>query len=268
MNVRVLFLASSPNASTDLNDWRRLRIHLARVHTERECLKQVLRFLDTDRLQFAGYEPAHDRVQLYLNAVFSRLNRPTFDGLPQDSLARAMEDQSEAITEEMRDRVLGQMASARQALQAKAQTGLATRGPIVNYTFEKEVVMTGGNIGGSYNQKVVVGPGGTIQGSVANGVIQDSIKSIESSDANDELKAELKKLTALVQDMVGHLDETQAKRAANQLKTLTDEATAPSPDPKWYSVSSKGLLDAAEFAGEFAGKIGASLASITKILGF
>jgi hypothetical protein len=110
--------------------------------------------------------------------------------------------------------------------------------------------------------------GASIHGPVVNGVIRDSFNVIEKSNASTELKAELTNLTTLVAQMVEKLDKERATEATRDLKALTEEATSPTPRRRWYELSSAGLLEAAKFVGEFAGKLTASVGAVTKLLGF
>ncbi|MEO6528997.1 MAG: hypothetical protein ABIP93_20430 [Gemmatimonadaceae bacterium] len=269
VSVRVLFLAVPRAARHATSEQRHVRLHLARVHTERECLKEVLRLIDLERLIVDPTVPGGKRLGDYLRAVFSRLNRPSYEGLPQESLARAMEDGYDAITEEQRDRIMSRLELARPAVVRDTGAALATNGGITNNIFTEHFNMSnGGIIGGSNNQIVTLGAGASVHGPVVNGAISDSFNTIEKSGASPELKAELTNLTKIVAEMAEKLDKEKATDVTRDLKALTDAATAPTPRRKWYELSSAGLLEAASFAGEFAARLTGSLASVTKLLGF
>ena len=49
---------------------------------------------------------------------------------------------------------------------------------------------------------------------------------------------------------------------ADRLKELTKGVTSGTPDRAWYSVSSKGLLEAAKFVKDFSAEIGGTLKNI------
>jgi hypothetical protein len=269
VSVRVLFVAVPRAARHGAAVHLQLRTHLARVHTERECLKEVLRLIDIERLPIDAASPSGERLQDYLRAAFRRLNRPTFEGLPQESLARAMEDGYDAITEEQRDRIMSRLAKARPSVMREATAGLATSAGVATNIFAETImVSSGGIVGGSGNQVVNLAAGASIHGPVVNGVIRDSFNVIEKSNASTELKAELTNLTTLVAQMVEKLDKERATEATRDLKALTEEATSPTPRRRWYELSSAGLLEAAKFVGEFAGKLTASVGAVTKLLGF
>jgi len=50
--------------------------------------------------------------------------------------------------------------------------------------------------------------------------------------------------------------------AADRLKELAEGVTSGTPDRAWYSVSSKGLLEAATFVKNFSGEIAGSLMNL------
>ena len=49
---------------------------------------------------------------------------------------------------------------------------------------------------------------------------------------------------------------------ADRLKELTEGVTSGTPDRAWYSVSSKGLLEAAKFVKDFSAEIGGTLKNL------
>jgi hypothetical protein len=87
---------------------------------------------------------------------------------------------------------------------------------------------------------------------VAADTINNSFNKVAASDAPDELKGHLEQLNAAVKDMVQRLPEAQQKQAAQDLKTLTDEALSEEPRKKWYELSAGGLIEAAKTVGEIA----------------
>ena len=98
-------------------------------------------------------------------------------------------------------------------------------------------IFVGGNVAGN----MVVGN----ENKVVN-EIQNSYNRIETSTIQPELKETLKLLAEAVDVMTRSLPEEQAAEAAEDLGRLVDEATKPSPNKKWYSVSIDGLIKAAE----------------------
>jgi internalin A len=54
------------------------------------------------------------------------------------------------------------------------------------------------------------------------------------------------------------------KMVADRLKELTEGVASGTADRAWYSVSSKGLLEAAEFVKDFSGEIAGTLNNLGK----
>ena len=91
----------------------------------------------------------------------------------------------------------------------------------------------------------------TIHGSVvAAENIKNSFNVIEKAPIQDNLKQQLKQLTQAVEAMTQALPKEQAEEVADDMKRLADEATKPTPNKKWYSVSIDGLTKAAKNLGE------------------
>jgi hypothetical protein len=96
--------------------------------------------------------------------------------------------------------------------------------------------------------------GGNVQGSnivtgsnnIINQIIQGSFDKADAADIQAELKDSLKQLAEAVAEMSKSLPQEKAAEAADDLAKLVDEATKPAPKEKWYSVSIKGLIKAAE----------------------
>ena len=74
----------------------------------------------------------------------------------------------------------------------------------------------------------------------------------------EQVKGLLKALPAEKQD--------EAPKVAKNLKKLVEEATSEEPDREWYSLSAKGLLEAATYVKDFSGAIAATIQSLGKSL--
>jgi hypothetical protein len=109
--------------------------------------------------------------------------------------------------------------------------------------------------------------GGTFNAQVA-AVMNDCTNII-----NNQSTGEQKRLLETLQKQVGDLltgppDEKLQlkKKVTNELKELTEGVTSGTPDRAWYSVSAKGLLEAAKFVKDFSGEIGETLKSLGKTI--
>jgi internalin A len=105
--------------------------------------------------------------------------------------------------------------------------------------------------------------GGTFHGPVA-AVMKDC-----TSIINSQPPGERKELLVTLQKQVGEIisgppeEKHQFKKmVADRLKELTEGVTSGTPDRAWYSVSSKGLLEAAKFVKDFSAEIGGTLKNL------
>lgn len=203
--------------------------------------------------------------------MFSRLQRPTYDGFPQESIVRGMEDGQDFITEEQRTAIMERLRDAktavRQAAHAALIGGQSPDGPtftVQSGTIEVTYVQNNtGIVGGQGNQVVSAQ---TISGTVVNGMIRDSFNTIESSDAAPTLKEELSKLATMIGEMTAQLDGQKAAAVERDLRTMTEEAVDPKPRRGAFDVSAAGLLEAASFVGDFSTRIASSLAAVVKLI--
>jgi internalin A len=83
--------------------------------------------------------------------------------------------------------------------------------------------------------------------------------SIINGQPSGERKELLETLHKQIAELIsGPTEEKQQlkKMVADRLKELTEGVTSGTPDRAWYSVSSKGLLEAAKFVKDFSAEIG------------
>jgi hypothetical protein len=114
---------------------------------------------------------------------------------------------------------------------------------------------------GDYTQLNI--SGGTFHGPVA-AIMRDC-----ASIINSQPPGERKELLETLQKQVGKLisgppeEKQQLKEmVADRLKELTKGVTSGTPERAWYSVSSKGLLEAAKFVKDFSAEISGTLKSL------
>jgi hypothetical protein len=109
----------APNADPDV--LRRLRIHLFRLHAERECLSRVLRHLLVGKLSIERGTAASEALQAYLAAAGHLLNRETFYGLAQDQILAAAYDGLEVVATGEREDLLARLERARRSVRQKIE---------------------------------------------------------------------------------------------------------------------------------------------------
>jgi len=77
----------------------------------------------------------------------------------------------------------------------------------------------------------------------------------------------LETLAKDVRTLIESLPEDKKKDAskvADKLKKITEEAIKEEPEREWYSLSAKGLLEAATWVKDFSGKIGGTILELGK----
>lgn len=80
--------------------------------------------------------------------------------------------------------------------------------------------------------------------------IKDSFNKAASSNVSDNLKAILENLAIEIGKINEQLPKEQAEQVANDLQSLTNEATSEKPRKKWWELSAEGIKEAAQSVGE------------------
>lgn len=252
----VWFLRRKPD---DLDRVRRLRIHLFRLHAERECLKQILRLLSRSNLQPGDRTPSSDRLQKYLRDSMRLLSPDTHYGFSQSNILEAAQEFENIVTPGERTTLLAQLLNIRKniyhGLEEFTLPGSDTTGKI--HVIAQNVTIIEGeakNIGGvsMTSYQINFGDNAKISGDfvVAN-TIQNSFNKISSSEVSEDLKAKFKELSEVVAEMSNHLPQDKARTAARDIEILTNEALSEHPRREWYELSAKGLIEAAKTVAQF-----------------
>ena len=76
---------------------RNLRLNLLRLHSELECLKQILRLILQDKLVLEIPSKASDRFQAYVNRSIRIFSKSTSYGFPQDEILKTVLGYEEII---------------------------------------------------------------------------------------------------------------------------------------------------------------------------
>lgn len=235
---------------------RRLRIHLVRLHTERECLKCVLVNLQrTDRLKLEPGSPVSEAIQEYLNESLRLLNKAQRFGLDQTAMLDAARQAFGAAFE-------GETASLdkmrRQvALKVDHFIRAASRSMVTNIIegdyMNTSIQMGNVSVTGDFNL-------------VTAANIENSFNKAASANVDDALKQELKNLTARVADLAKRLPAEEAEQVTRDLVTLTSEATAAKPRKALYDVTASGLLEAAKTVAEMAAPVTTAVKAVLALL--
>jgi hypothetical protein len=239
------------------NEARRLRIHLARLHAERECLRLVLFHLsEGDKLGLAGNAERSDAVQHYLNDTLRAIQKPERFGLAQTGLLDAAR-QAFSLAHEgqggslqfMRRQVAAKVENYIKWMQNTATTVNNIQGNLMSTTIQL------GNV-------VVTGDFNVV--TAAN--LQNSFNKAANADVNDELKEKLKSAAVIVGKLAEKLAPDDAEELSKNLNILTSEAASKKPRKEWYELSAKGILEAAKTVAELAAPVTAAVQAVLALL--
>lgn len=260
--IRVWLLGSGPES--DVDRLRRLRIHLFRLHTDREGLKEVLRLIRSQRLTLPP--GSSDPFQKYLDEAIGLLERPQRYGLDQSALVDSARYLLDLIAPGEKATIRAQVQQARRTVVRKVEriTEKSAASASVSYVINNY----GSGDVNMDNKSITMGDvtnTGNFSVTVAD-TIERSFNTAAQSQAQDALKEELKKLATQVADLARQLPPEKAEEVARDLEALTKEAVSPQPRRKWYELSADGLVEAAKTVGQVAAPIAATVKTILSLL--
>ena len=250
---------------------RRVRLHLFRLHAERQCLKWIMRRITEQKLPVPLHEQTGDPLQQFLNNASGLLVRNQVYGLPISPMLQSIQSFDELVSEGERTTLITQLSGIRpnilRNIRECTETSLNVGG-VINYYLNAGIIQgqmskEGDTIMNQFNTT-----GNTVTGNlVVAASIKNSSIMIQGSTASNELKTGLKELTDAVAKMCEKLPKEQAEDAGKNLEALTREATSEAPSKKWYQFSADGLVEAAKAVGEFATPVISTVMTISKLLG-
>lgn len=236
---------------------RLLRIHLLRLHAERECLLSVLRSIEDRDLDFKKDPDVSNAIQDYLNTAIRTLDRMERFGNQQHEILDAAQyavnvalSGQSASLEKMRRQVKQKVDHFIEESRRKAQ--------IVTNIFKGDQVNTTiqlGNVNVTGDFSIVTASN-----------IQNSYNKAASADVRAELKQKLLELSRHVAELAKRLPEDKAENVSNDLQSLTSEAVSKSPRRGIFENSSNGLIKAAETVAEMAGPITIAVRAVIALL--
>lgn len=248
---------------TDIDQLRRVRLHLVRLHAERQAGRALLRLVASRKLDTSAPELDSDALQAWLGRTLRLLGRPTWQGIESAKLLDAAKEVSSLVDPSEQRALVEAVAGFRLTLRQKlARQAPSTPAHIVNKIEIGKVTMT----------KIVFGDNAQLQvegnfNVVTAETIEGSFNSaVNATGANAELKEALQALAVQTANLVQRLPANIAEQAAKDLKTLTDEALSKAPRKKWYTLSAEGLIDAAKRVAGMAESMAKAIAAVLKLL--
>lgn len=236
---------------------RRLRIHLSRLHAERQCLELVLSHLkDGSKFNLEKWPGRSDAIQQYLKDAVQAIERPRRFGVVQSAMLEsarsahgiALEGHAASL-QLMRRQIAARIEGYIRRQQSKATVIINVQGDMVNTKIQLGDV----SVTGDFNL-------------VTAANIQNSFNKAAASGVNDDLKDKLKALTVEVAKLAKKLPSDDAERVSKDLEMLTSEAVSKKPRKDWYDLSAKGLVEAAQTVADMAAPITTAVKAVLALL--
>lgn len=255
---------------TDRDFHHRLRIHILRLHAQREVVKEVLRAIQSERIDIVKTNPQDspkhpsNRLQKFLADTIDRMDRKEYSGLPQSELLQAIEEVQDTVEEGERTAILQLISPLRRYVLTAVERFTDVSGSVERVLI---INQSGGNVQvGDNNQNLsVVGSNNVINQVVAQHM-ENAFNTVNQASVPDELKKRLTELNQLVDQFVKKAPPEAQEKAAMNLEMLTKQATAKKPDRAWYDVSASGLIEAAKFVAELAAPITTAVKAVGALL--
>jgi len=257
--VTVWTLGVSPEASR--STLRYLRIHLCRLHAEREAFRELLRRISRGDIPITRGSPESEVLQSYLNRISRLFFEERRYSVGQAAILKAAYLHDELVSSGERAALQAQLEGIRGNIKRKLDAIIEhdsqpAERPLTiyyNYTLQEGSTMS--------EQHVHLGNvGGSITGSFnVDSQINDSFNAIQRMEGQDEIKQRLTELTAAVAQLAKALPEDQAQTAARDLKSFTEEIASPTPRKHILQVLAEGLSKTAETVKE----VGPTVLSLT-----
>jgi hypothetical protein len=115
---------------------------------------------------------------------------------------------------------------------------------------------------------VKIGDNATFHGDFAVGEkIKNSFNKAQAASTSDEIKTLLVQLHEQMAKVAEQLPPEEAEQAADDLETLTREATKDKPRRRWWELSAEGIMDAAKSVGQVGTTAVALVQKLLPLLG-
>ena len=243
------FLELGPRSDRDAQ--RRLRLHLLRIHAERQTLRGVLRAVATGALEVQPGTEGTEALQRYLADALALLQRPQAYGLDPSQVFGQASLYDDLVEPGQRTTLLAHLDRVRASVRARVREAARRSRPSSAGVY---VLHSGELTMNTFTIKL--GDHNVLHGDlVVAQRIQDSFNQIADSEADSELKTQLQALAREVAEMSTRLPAPEARQAARDLDTLSQEALSPAPRKPWLQLAGEGLTSAAHRVGAAAGGV-------------
>lgn len=243
-------------SGTDFQKLRQLRLHLLRLHAERECLRYVIREIAVGHL--SPKEAAADRLDFYLLNTAKALGKEYRYGLPQGEILSSAYRADLLANEEDMINIMSALERSRFSVRVKVADllqGLPSGAAQAPIQFAEN--MTNINIGNN-NQ--------FLNSTVAGG-ITGSFNKIAGAELGEPLKMKLLELTEEIRRLSAKVDDEIAVSLTTSLITVAEQANAgDAPDKSILSRSLGAIRDVALRIGTIGLPLLGLLADLDQLL--
>jgi hypothetical protein len=262
-SVGVWLLGTNKQISPE--NQRLFRIHLLRLHAQREVVMEVLRAISMKNLEVVktapSDPPAHPSnvLQRFLRTTIERMERKQYGGVPQSELLRAAEQIQDLVTEGERTTILDQIKPLRKVVFSAVERvteGKTTSGTII-------VVEEGGTY---VEQNLTLTGNNNVVNQVIAKTIENSFNRVEKAEISEELKKRLDAVNTLAKELIPKLPQEEQEQTAENLDMFTKQATSKKPNKAWYEVSATGLIEAAKTVAEMATPVITAVKAVLALL--
>jgi hypothetical protein len=244
------------DTGANVAELRKLRIHLLRLHAERECLRLVLQAVSNGSIKLDADLAQSDAVQYYLDRAMPVVTQPVRDGMVQAGLLEvaqsatglALPGQASSF-----DAMRRQMAEKVQRYIRRSEIVAPVITNVFGDQMNTHIQLGSVSVSGDFNL-------------VTAQNIENSFNKAAGSQVDDQLKAALKELTMQVASLAKQLPAEDAERVSKDLAVLTAEAVSKAPRKPWYELSATGLVDAAKSVAELAVPVTTAVKAVLALL--
>jgi len=240
----------------DADTVRRLRIHLSRLHAERECLAQILRQLSCNDFSLFFNANSADSVQRYLNDGIRNIKKPMRFGFDQLPLLEVAEQAQNIVfsgetssLSYMRRQVATKVRDYLARLKRNNSVVNNIAGDVMNTYFN----MSNSNISGSLTITTAKN-------------IENSFNAASADGINADLATKLQRLVQEVTALARALPAKEAELLSEDLKTFTTQAASKEPRKAWYELSAKGIKEAAKTVASLASPVTLAVDAVLDML--
>ncbi len=266
---------------SDRDAAKRLRVHLLRLHSEREHLLALFGLLSSGRLEIRAEHPGSSTLQDYLEQTLDFLQRGHAYGHDQDDLYAAAYEADSRFNDDDYRLLIGGLRGMREPLLDKIinsrfgggeSTGVEPRTVIVVGRYEDY----SRNVGGNYvEEEIKVKAGGDIIasqfGSHNTQKISDSFNTFAAEHGkNDDLFDQMQSLSENITALVAQLevqDPNAAKEVSETFQSFAEESAKEAPKTGTLRALGRGLVDAAKKVAKVAVPVATTVAAVLAIFG-